>query len=57
VAGGTVWVLAFLLAGWKFGSLESVQKNFHLVIAAIIVISVLPPIIEAIRVRLARHKP
>jgi len=52
VIGGAVWVASFLLAGWWFGGLESVQKNFHLVIAAIIVISVLPPIVEALRVRL-----
>ena len=50
VAGGAVWVLAFLLAGWWFGGLEIVQKNFQLVIAAIIVISVLPPIVEAVRI-------
>jgi membrane-associated protein len=53
VFGGAVWVLSFLVAGWWFGGLETVQKNFHLVIGAIIVISVLPPIVEALRVRLA----
>lgn len=53
VVGGAVWVASFLFAGWWFGGLETVQKNFHYVIGAIIVISVLPPIIEAVRVRLA----
>lgn len=57
VAGGVAWVLAFLLAGWKFGSLESVQRNFHLVVGAIIVISVLPPVFEAVRIRLTRARP
>jgi membrane-associated protein len=57
VTGGAAWVLAFLLAGWWFGGLETVQKNFHLVIGAIIVISILPPIIETIRVRRDRKKP
>jgi membrane-associated protein len=56
VAGGAVWVIAFLVAGWWFGGLETVQKNFHLVIGAIIVISVLPPIVEALRLRLAGRK-
>ncbi len=56
VVGGAVWVVAFLYAGWMFGGLESVQKNFHLVIGAIIVISILPPIIEALRHRLSRRK-
>ena len=30
VVGGAVWVASFLLAGWWFGGLEIVQKNFHL---------------------------
>ena len=51
VAGGTAWILLFLLAGWWFGGLRVVQKNFHLVIVAIIVISVLPGVV---RVRCGR---
>jgi membrane-associated protein len=54
VTGGVVWVLTFLLAGWWFGSREIVQKQFHYVIFAIIVISVLPAIIEVLRARLRR---
>jgi membrane-associated protein len=42
VTGGIAWVLMFLLGGWWFGGRETVQKNFKLVIVAIIVISVLP---------------
>ena len=42
VTGGIAWVLMFLLGGWWFGGRETVQKNFKLVILAIIVISVLP---------------
>ena len=33
-------------AGWWFGGLETVQKNFHLVIWAIIVVSILPAVVE-----------
>ena len=51
VTGGVAWVLLFLLGGWWFGGLESVQKNFKLIIVAIIVISVLPPAIEYVRSR------
>ncbi|MFO0960374.1 MAG: DedA family protein [Isosphaeraceae bacterium] len=51
VIGGVAWVLMFLLAGWWFGGLESVQKNFKLVILGIIAISLLPPAIEFIRAR------
>ncbi len=52
VTGGAVWILAFLLAGWWFGSNEIVQRNFKLVIVAIVVISVLPAVYELVRVRL-----
>jgi membrane-associated protein len=55
VVGGAAWVLAFLLLGYKFGGMESVQKNFKLVILAIIVISVLPPAFEVVRARLTRR--
>ncbi|MBX6312472.1 MAG: DedA family protein [Isosphaeraceae bacterium] len=51
VTGGIAWVLLFLLSGWWFGGREVVQKNFKLVIVAIIVISVLPAVIEYLRAR------
>jgi membrane-associated protein len=57
VAGGTVWILAFLLGGWWFGGLEVVQKYFHLVIVAIIIISVLPGVYEYVRARRGRRPP
>jgi membrane-associated protein len=50
VTGGIAWVLLFLMGGWWFGGRETVQKNFKLVVMAIIVISVLPaaiPILTA----------
>lgn len=56
VTGGIAWVLIFLIGGWKFGALESVQKNFKLVIAAIIFISILPGIVEFVRVRMAARR-
>jgi membrane-associated protein len=49
ITGGVAWVLLFLVGGWKFGGLEAVQKNFKLVILAIIVISVLPAAVEFLR--------
>ena len=49
VTGGIAWVLLFLLGGWWFGGLETVQKNFHLVIYAIIVISILPAVVQFLR--------
>jgi membrane-associated protein len=56
VTGGVAWVLSFLLAGWWFGGRPIIQRNFHVVILAIIVISVLPAVIEILRKRLAAKK-
>jgi membrane-associated protein len=51
VVGGALWVLSFTIAGYVFGGLESVKKNFHYIIVAIIVISVMPGVIEFLRER------
>jgi membrane-associated protein len=56
VAGGVAWVLLFLVAGWWFAGLEVVKKNFHLVIGAIVVLSVLPAGFEAIREQLRKKR-
>ena len=42
VAGGVIWVLLFVSAGYFFGNIPAVQKNFTLVILAIIFVSLLP---------------
>lgn len=51
VVGGVAWVLLFTLAGYFFGDLPWVKTNFHYVIVAIIVLSVIPPVIEIWRNR------
>ena len=51
VIGGVLWVTLFTFAGYLFGGLPFVQKNFELVVVAIIVISVLPMVIEYLRSR------
>ena len=51
VFGGIVWVLTFTLLGYFFGNLEFVKRNFELVIIAIILISVLPAVYEAMKAR------
>lgn len=55
VAGGFAWITSFLMLGYWFGGLAKIQSNFHLVIGAIIVISVLPAVFEFARARLRRH--
>ncbi len=51
VLGAILWVGLFAVAGFWFGNIPVVRKNFTLVILAIIVISVLPAVFEAIRAR------
>ncbi len=51
VVGAFLWVAIFVGAGYFFGNLPAVRKNFTLVILAIIVISVLPAMIEIWRNR------
>lgn len=46
VFGGVAWVMSFLLAGYFFGQAEVVKRNFHIVIFAIIGISLLPIVFE-----------
>jgi membrane-associated protein len=46
VVGAIAWVVICVGAGWLFGNVEFVKKNFELVIIAIIVISVLPMAFE-----------
>jgi membrane-associated protein len=51
VIGGIVWVVSFTVAGYVFGNVPAVKSNFHYVILAIIILSVMPPIIEFLRAR------
>ncbi len=46
VLGGFIWIYFFLYAGYWFGGLPFIQRNFKLVILAIIIISVLPIVWE-----------
>lgn len=46
VIGAILWVLVCVLAGYFFGNLEVVQKNFTLVVLAIVFISILPALVE-----------
>lgn len=49
IVGGIAWVSSFLLLGYFFGGLPVIKDNFTLVVFAIILVSILPPIIEVIR--------
>ena len=54
VTGALSWVLSFLVAGYAFGQIPTVKRNFHVVIVAIIVISVMPIVFEWVRARRER---
>jgi membrane-associated protein len=56
VIGAVVWVFGIVLLGHFFGNIPYVQKNFSLVILAIVVISMIPPALEILRGFLARSK-
>jgi len=51
IFGGLLWVLLFVLGGFYFGNIGIVRRNFSLVIIAIVLISILPGVIEALRQR------
>jgi membrane-associated protein len=55
VVGGVAWVAMFVFGGYWFGTLPAVKKNFTFVIAAIIVISVMPMVVEYVRSRRGRR--
>jgi len=51
VIGGVAWVVGFLTMGYWFGNLPIVKKQFHIVIIAIIILSILPAVYEYWRER------
>jgi membrane-associated protein len=59
VIGGIAWVATFTLLGYFFGNIPFVQKNFELVIIAIILISLIPAVVEGIKAKkeLGAKKP
>ncbi len=51
IVGGFSWVVSFLFLGYFFGAIPVVKENFTLVVFAIILFSVVPPIWAAIKSR------
>lgn len=46
VIGGTLWVSLFTFSGYLFGNLPFVKENFHYVVVAIIILSIVPILYE-----------
>ncbi len=51
VIGAVVWIASFLFLGYFFGGIPIIKNNFTYVIFAIIILSMLPPVIELLRER------
>ena len=56
VLGAILWVGLILPAGWYFGNIPIVKKNFEIVVLGIIGFSLLPMIFEVVRAKLSAAK-
>jgi membrane-associated protein len=56
IAGAVAWVLIFVLAGYWFGNIPVIQRNFSLVILALVLIPGIPSAVEFTRIQLARRR-
>lgn len=57
IIGAFLWVMLFAVGGYFFADLPVVQQHFHYVVAAIILISVLPAVYEFFAARRQQKKP
>jgi membrane-associated protein len=55
--GGAAWVAIFLLGGYYFGNIHLIKTNFHLVMVAIVLISVVPMGLEWLAARRRTTRP
>ncbi len=51
VSGAALWIVGLVLAGYAFGNIPVVRRNFSVVVLAIIALSILPAVVEAWRQR------
>ncbi len=55
--GGAAWVSVFLAAGYFFGAIPFIQKNLEFLVIGIILVTLLPAIVGAVRSRLKKAQP
>lgn len=55
IMGAIAWVFIFILAGYFFGNLPVVKRNFHIVIFGVIGVSMLPMIVPWLKSRFAKQ--
>jgi membrane-associated protein len=51
VGGALLWIILLISAGYYFGQIEFVKKNFSVVVLAIVCISILPALFETFKKR------
>lgn len=51
VGGALLWIILLISAGYYFGQIEFVKKNFSVVVLAIVCISILPALLETFKTR------
>lgn len=51
VGGALLWILLLITAGYYFGQIEFVKKNFSVVVLAIVCFSILPALFETFKTR------
>lgn len=56
VTGALLWVGSFLVAGYFLGNIPAVQRNFHIIIVAIVIISIMPGVVEWLRIKQLERK-
>jgi membrane-associated protein len=49
VLAALIWTTLLVLGGYWFGNIPLVRENFGLVVIAIVVLSILPPVVEVLR--------
>ena len=53
IVGAVLWVVLLTLAGYLFGNIEMIKKNFEIIVLGIIALSVLPPLWSFLKSKLS----
>jgi len=55
IIGAVAWVFIFILAGYFFGNLPVVKRNFHIVIFGVIFVSLLPMLVPWLKSKINKN--
>ena len=56
ILGGVCWSTLFTLLGYFFGGIPAVQEHFELVIVGIILVSIIPAVVGALKAKFGKKK-